>query len=228
MGISTQPDLIFEFKGFQLPYCTNTYNNSFKNERAIEIPIAQHFIQMVAANFKATHLSGSLSVLEVGNVLSHYQNINHIIVDQYEQKTDIINQDIEFYNPPASFDLILSISTLEHLGFYPNQHFKYGNEEIDLGKTHRVINNLLQLLKPQSIIVATFPIGFRPDLDQTILNNSWNQTPSCFTLFKRLSDLPTRYANKWTQVGSKEVANLPYVWNHSFAQAIAVIEWQTP
>ena len=55
-------------------------------------------------------------ILEVGNILSHYFSVNHDIVDKYEKDVDVINQDIIDYHPNKKYDLIVSISSLEHVG----------------------------------------------------------------------------------------------------------------
>lgn len=56
-------------------------------------------------------------MLEVGNVLSHYFPIHHDIVDKYEVCPGVINQDIADFLPQEKYDLILSISTVEHVGW---------------------------------------------------------------------------------------------------------------
>ncbi|TAK16890.1 MAG: hypothetical protein EPO37_07710, partial [Nitrosarchaeum sp.] len=77
------------------------------NERSVEIPLA---IDMLKKN-------NGKNILEIGNVTSNYCNIPHIVVDKYEKETNIINQDVIDFNSKAKFDLIISISTLEHVGW---------------------------------------------------------------------------------------------------------------
>lgn len=56
-------------------------------------------------------------MLEVGDVLSHYFPIHHDVVDKYQVAPGVINQDIAEFIPPERYDLILSISTPEDVGW---------------------------------------------------------------------------------------------------------------
>src|SRR6266498_2275420 len=71
----------FPFRGERLPYAIHRYNNTYRNERAVEIAIATWF------------LSGTESgrVLEVGNVLAHYGVTGQTVVDKYEPASGVIN-----------------------------------------------------------------------------------------------------------------------------------------
>jgi cyclopropane fatty-acyl-phospholipid synthase-like methyltransferase len=53
----------------------------------------------------------------VDDVLSHYYHITHDVVDKYEKGKNIINQDIVDFTPNERYDLIVSISTMEHVGW---------------------------------------------------------------------------------------------------------------
>ena len=60
------------------------------------------------------------NIFEVGSVLSHYFPINHDVLDKYEKGHGVINQDVVDFKPHNKYDLIVSISTLEHVGFDDN------------------------------------------------------------------------------------------------------------
>nr|MDA3781227.1 hypothetical protein [Bacteroidales bacterium] len=47
---------------------------------------------------------------------NHYLKINHEVLDKYEKWEGVINKDIVDFSPNRKYDLILSISTLEHIG----------------------------------------------------------------------------------------------------------------
>ena len=79
---------------------------SFDNERSVEIPVVQSFIK---------HTTGK-SVLEIGNVLFNYQQPPAEVVDKFEKRPWVINQDIVDFSPGKQYDLIVSISTIEHVG----------------------------------------------------------------------------------------------------------------
>ena len=77
-------------------YFHHPYNTTDLNERIVELPI----IWDIVANSRG-------SILEVGNVLSHYYHVNHTVVDLHEEAGGVINADICTYNPKESFDLIV-------------------------------------------------------------------------------------------------------------------------
>ncbi|HAL04611.1 MAG TPA: hypothetical protein DCP58_05820, partial [Verrucomicrobiales bacterium] len=51
------------------------YNMTWANERAVEVPIAREYLGRHTGQ----------RVLEVGNVLSHYGDVDHVVLDKYEQ-----------------------------------------------------------------------------------------------------------------------------------------------
>jgi SAM-dependent methyltransferase len=137
----------FEFAGQRLLYFHHPFNNTSCNERTIEIPIARHF------------LKPGLRVLEVGNVLNHYGPFPHDVVDKYEVFPGVTNKDIlDFTSDP--YDLIVSISTLEHLG--------WDEPEQDGTKPFRAMKHLRHLLRPEGAMVVTLPHGCNPHLDAGI------------------------------------------------------------
>lgn len=97
----------FQFDGREYEYLYHPYNKTWENERGVEIPIFRELL----LNHKGKR------VLEVGNVLSHYFPIHHEVVKQYEVGSSVINEDIVEFVPQDKYDLILSISTLEHVGW---------------------------------------------------------------------------------------------------------------
>jgi len=50
-------------------------------------------------------------------VLSHYFAVKHDIVDKYEIAPSVVNEDLVNFKPGKKYDLIVSISTLEHVGW---------------------------------------------------------------------------------------------------------------
>ena len=60
------------------------------------------------------------NILEVGNVLSHYFRVHHDVIDKYEKTNGVINIDAVDFDPPKRYDLIVTISTLEHVGWNEN------------------------------------------------------------------------------------------------------------
>lgn len=93
----------------------------------------------------------------MGNVLSNYFSVNHDIVDKYEKSYGVINHDIVDFNPDKKYDLIVSILTLEHVGW----------DEIPKEPTKilSAIKNMIALLEPEGKIVVTLPLGYNPEMD---------------------------------------------------------------
>ena len=78
----------------------------WRGERECELPLAKIFLDSATPD----------KIMEVGNVLNHYYNVNHLVVDKFEQGNNVINEDIVGFRIPRKFNLIISISTIEHIG----------------------------------------------------------------------------------------------------------------
>ena len=106
-------------------------------------------------------------ILEIGAVLPHYYKINHIVVDKDEVMDGVTNEEILTYTPKEKFDLIVSISTFEHIGFneYSIDEEKYPNKVIE------VIKHLKQdCLNDGGTIIITIPIGYNKTFDEHMIN----------------------------------------------------------
>ena len=112
-------------------YFFHKYNLAWRNERAVEVSII----------WRAVKVHQGQKILEVGNVLSHYFPVNHDICDKHEKAKGVINQDIINFQPASKYDLIVSISTLEHVGWDENPR-----EHMAILKA---IENLKELLAPE-------------------------------------------------------------------------------
>lgn len=132
-------------------YMVHPYNHTWANERAVEIPIVADYLRPQAGN-----------VLEVGNVLSHYFNTNHVVVDKYERSRSrhVINADILEYPEDKTYDLIVSISTVEHIGW--NERPQHPEKAL------QVLEKIQRLLTPDGKAVITIPIGFNTYLDRAL------------------------------------------------------------
>lgn len=141
----------FLFQGQRYAYFDHRYKLTAFNERAVEVALA-----LAALRWLPTPL------LEIGNVLSHYGVQGHTIVDRYEGGEGVLNVDIEAWTPDAPFASVVSISTLEHIG--------WDDEERDPEKARRVLQRILdELLVPGGHLFLTVPLGHHPPLDQHIL-----------------------------------------------------------
>ena len=98
--------------------------------------------------------------LEIGNVLSNYFNFPHDIVDKYEIAPGVINEDVVTFSPAKSYDYIVSVSTLEHVG--------WDEQPREPGKLARSVNHLKTLLKNGGQMLVTMPLGYNPHLDEWV------------------------------------------------------------
>lgn len=144
----------FLFQGNNYAYFHDVINNTRSNERSIEIPIVMEIVKK----------NKNKNILEVGNVLSNYFKFPHDVVDKYEIDEGVINQDIIDYISSEKYDLILSISTLEHVGW----------DEIprDDEKIPKALKNLKSLLKFNGTMIVTLPFGYNQALDKHLNNGT--------------------------------------------------------
>jgi len=142
----------FILDGAHYHYFRHTYNRAFENERTVEVPIALAMI---------TRARGK-RILEIGNVLSHYQSgLDHDVLDKYEEAPGVINEDVITYCPLHRYDIIVSVSTMEHVGW-----------DEDVKDPPRLLFGLRNLinycLAPKGALLVTAPIGYNIYLDQWI------------------------------------------------------------
>lgn len=182
------PNKTFTFQGKSYKYFYNFYNLTWKNERAVEVPIIWDYVEQQRGK----------RILEVGNVLSWYFPIQHEVLDKYEIADGVINQDIVNYSPTEKYDLIVSISTLEHVGWDETPR--------EPQKVFQAIEHLKTLLKPNSKMVITVPLGYNTALDGLLKEKRLNFTRQVF--MKRGSKNP-----EWIEIDSVaalEIADLGY------------------
>lgn len=143
----------FPFDGRTLPYVVHGYNETWRNERAVELAVAFDWLDRRPAG----------PVLEIGHVLGHYRprRPDHTVVDLYEPADGVLNVDALEYRPDQQFTSILAISTLEHVGF--------DEDDQDPDKTRRLTDHLASLLAPGGELLLTFPLGYNHALDEHLL-----------------------------------------------------------
>jgi SAM-dependent methyltransferase len=174
----------FRFRGATYVCLFHRYNSTWSNERAVEVPIVRALV--------AGRRGGR--ILEVGNVLSHYVAAEHETLDKFESGPGIRNEDVVAFRSTAPYDLIVSISTLEHVG--------WDEEPKDPGKIPRAIDNLAGQLAPGGQLVVTLPLGYNPDLDALL---SAGALP-----FTRIDCLKRRGWWRWEEASWEEVRGARY------------------
>jgi len=147
----------FNFEGCEFSYFYHTYNNTWDNERCVEAPIFKRYLNEALLN--------NWRVLEIGNVLSHYHKRDRSwdILDKFEKALDVINEDIIKYKPRHKYDLIISISTIEHVGF--------DDAVEDPTKIIEAIKHIKSLLKKGGKFIFSFPVGYNKTFDNDIFSD---------------------------------------------------------
>ncbi|MBU2616341.1 MAG: class I SAM-dependent methyltransferase [Nanoarchaeota archaeon] len=194
-----KPKKFFFFKGKKFPYFYHIHNTTWGNERIIEVPIVMNYIKESFIKRKR--------ILEVGAVLVHYYPSRWDILDKYERRRKIINKDILDFKPFNKYDLIVSISTFEHVGF---------DEEIkDPVKIIRAIKNLKEnCLEVGGRGVITLPLGYNLEMDKLLFANKLDFDERIF--LKRINK-----ENQWIEISEKEAKNSKY--NKPFKAANSIV-----
>ena len=141
-------------------------------------------------------------------MLAHYIGpVKHTVVDKYEHAQNVLNVDVVEYKPATCFDLILSISTLEHVG--------YDESQKDPQKFVKAIEHLLTLLSPNGTMLITLPLGHNPQVDQYLTNPH----PCCDEVhfMKRVTK-----SNKWVECSWNDVKDAKYGTPFPMANGIAI------
>jgi SAM-dependent methyltransferase len=140
----------FTVAGSDYRYLAHRYNWTWLNERAVEVPIAQAAVSRAAG----------ARILEVGHVLGHYGPTSHTVIDRYEHASGVINADALEFRDEDGFDLIVSVSTLEHVG--------WDEAPRDPDAAAAAFGHLRGLLRPGGELLATVPVGYNPALDSAL------------------------------------------------------------
>ena len=166
------------------------------NERTVEIPLARAFLEGKKGE-----------VLEVGNVLSNHFRFPHDIVDKYERAAGVINQDIVSFSPDKLYDAIVTLSTLEHVG--------WDEEPRDPEKIVRAIDHLKQLLAVGGELLATLPLGYNSFFDTLAREEKTGFSEIAYLLRVTAS-------NRWREANLDEVAAARYGTPYANANALVV------
>jgi len=175
----------FSFNNKEYNYFVNFLNATHTNERIIEIPI---IIDILKEN-------KCKKILEIGNVISKYYDFPHTIVDKYEETENVINDDVVKFQPNEKYDLIFSISTMEHVGFDENPQ--------DSEKILHSFENLKSLLQPNGKIIVTMPLGYNQYLDNYLMKGKFGFEKQFF--FKK----DQKY-NTWKEVNTMDISTAKY------------------
>ncbi|MEG4091155.1 hypothetical protein [Microcoleus sp. Pol12B4] len=226
----------FYFNKKEFYYNRIKFNNP--TERAVEIPIAFNFL---------AEIQKPASILEVGNVLSHYENhlsetlgiTSRRIVDKFEVEVGVDNEDLMNLPSDQKYDAIVSLSTVEHIGQKGDPSGGYGEQEEnrDLEGPLKAIAKIYDLLAPDGKALITVPFGKLIDGEWYIqfskeylylLGKKYGipkeaVSVNCLKLIDR--ETTDRGFNVlWEELDALELSYVEYSSPFSQANAIAVIE----
>ena len=184
----------FKFAGRTHTYCCHHY--SLDNERAVEVALARDFL-----------LGKRGTVLEVGNVLSNYMSFPHDVVDKYEVTPGVINEDIVNFAPGKKYAGIISVSTLEHVG--------WDEQPRNPQKIKQAISHMKTLLAPGGWMFVTIPLGYNHNLDE-MLRSSASGFSEIGYLLRISAD------NRWREAQPEEAYEAKYASPFPNANALFV------
>lgn len=187
----------FAFAGASYRYFVHPYNTTWRNERAVELPIV----------LRALDEHRGARVLEVGNVLAHYGRRGHDVVDKYESARGARSVDVVELEAAEPYDLVVTISTLEHVGF--------DEEERDPGKPRRAVDRMASVLAPGGTLLVTAPVGYNESLDGDLLEGR-----IAFDELRFLKRVSPR--NDWREVPASEMRGVAYGTPYPWANGLAV------
>jgi hypothetical protein len=139
----------FSFRGQKLGYAFARYNSAFLSERTVEIAIARHFLAGPTGR-----------MLEVGNVLAHFGHTGHTVVDKYELAPGVLNVDLVDFVPERPYDTVVSISTLEHIG--------WDEQPRDPDKVLRAVRVVRDCVADGGRVLITIPVGYNERVDAAL------------------------------------------------------------
>jgi hypothetical protein len=185
----------FMLGGKRYRYLWHPYMATWRTERAVEVPVA----------WEKVRNTDPASTLEIGNVLSHYFPTTHTVVDKYEHAPGVINEDVVSFSPDRSYDLIVSVSTLEHVG--------YDEQPKDPEKGLRAIEHLRGLLTDSGELLFTVPKDWNPELDR-------NLAAGAIRLAERLCLERISADGRWAEVDWDELEELRYDTPFPYANGV--------
>jgi hypothetical protein len=137
----------------------------WRTERAVELPLAEGTIRQY----------DPATVLEVGNVLGNVGIHGQTVVDKYEVAPGVINVDIIDYDPGRTFELVVSVSTLEHVGWDETPR-----------DSSRAVAALEAMSRLGRDLFVTIPVGYQRPLEPAFIDGPFDEV----LLFVRTSRLP--------------------------------------
>src|SRR5205085_407549 len=130
-----------------------------------------------------------------GHVLGHFRPQTHVVVDKYEPAPGVLNRDVLDLQELGRFDLIVAVSTLEHVG--------WDEAPREPHKAIEAVRALRARLAPGGRLAITVPVGYNPVFDAAIRQGELELSSTA-----ALRRQPG--ATNWREVPTAEVWSAPY------------------
>ena len=177
----------FILGGRSYPYFSSQVSPvSWASERTVEIPVV---LEILGSRPRAR-------VLEVGNVLKVFVEGEHDVLDKYDQTPGIIRRDIVGFRPDRPYDLVVCISTLEHVGW------DFG-EAREPRRALAAFHAMRECLAPDGLLVVTLGLGYNEALDRMI-------DDGVVSFDRRLCLRRLGWRNAWREATWEEARVAPY------------------
>jgi hypothetical protein len=200
----------FTFNNSSYDYFYHPYNKTWMSERAVEIAIIWEEVKKYDAE----------RVLEVGNTLSHYYPVHHDIVDQFDKAERVINVDIVDFFTPKKYDLIVSISTIEHIGIDEERYTgKKDTMSESPDKVQRAVDKLKNCINQKGRIIITAPVGYNQTFDRLLKGGVFTNK----RYLRRISK-----NNRWVEINESEICNAKYDEPFKLANVLAICLIENP
>ncbi len=190
MKESHDDPLHFLFRGRSYAYYRSRKTRF--NERAVELPIVKRELDRCGG-----------SILEVGNVFHKHGSKSPPewpVVDLYEKPyPHVINEDITKFETPERFDLVVSVSTLEHVGF------DY-QEKRDPTMCRIAVERIRGLLKSGGRLIVTCGFGYNKNWDRLVVSGEIG-----FDRLDCMVRVSSQEANQWVESTLPEASKKKYM-----------------
>ena len=194
----------FDFQGVKYFYFYHRYNMTWTNERCVEIPICKRIILMYEES----------KILEVGNVLSNYFETRYDIIDKYDINDKVVNVDVVDFKTTKKYDLIMSISTMEHVGWDENTYGAFLSQK-EPQKVIDGINNLRDCLTEKGLLIITIPVGYNSNLDESLKYG--------LILYTEIACLKRISKHSWVECSWDECNHIKYDFPFIGANALVIL-----
>jgi len=193
----------FVLDGHHYDYVDDWHSWTWLNERAVELPVAR----------EALAVADPARTIEIGNVTSHYFPARHRIVDKYEGAPGVENIDLFEIPEREAFDLVLCVSTLEHVGW--DEPVRDPVPALD------AVVRLKELAAPGGRVLVTIPVGYHPTLADAAIDGDLG--------FDSVRALRCDYPSlDWREAAPETVAAVPYDELVYRASAVLICDWRRP